>query len=514
MADVNRIFALGAQNQAQTLTWRDFEGDFSETTFMDQVTKSAMLKEPSADWDGNLDIKRIRNVLDTAKSQITRLRSEVNTMIKDQGEICKQAEQILQTDCDHLMNVLHGLEDSYSTVNDKYITVSSSSVAVGQTLKSLFSQKERAEKTRRLLANFLKFQESENHMQEMLLSNEQLLEGSTALQEVVVLCEGLDKEEYGVIIDRVNNRVQSVVNKLIESLQEATMTNDLQQLALITSCLSTFQKGMGVYQTYTHISLERIKRELSTVQLEPERMFDDFVVYVIQYWQKLTDLYNAEINTVYEIFEKDAVCQVMVTLVDRVFGDQTIGIQFLLQIINGCPSLSKEEKFELLVKIRECSNKFFDDMISSISEKEKHLVGHAERIIREKEGLEEALNGAFAANMDQYFSEELSVLNVAFKEIIASNMGINITSASSKSEIRSQLKQTYGDLDAIEMTKQFITTSLSPITILDIFNTATRTLNRLQRMRANDGRVSSVAKVVFDVITNYILVIHIRTSNI
>ena len=103
MADVNRIFALGAQNQAQTLTWRDFEGDFSETTFMDQVTKSAMLKgritvfpfdlliEPSADWDGNLDIKRIRNVLDTAKSQITRLRSEVNTMIKDQGETCKQA---------------------------------------------------------------------------------------------------------------------------------------------------------------------------------------------------------------------------------------------------------------------------------------------------------------------------------------------------------------------------------------------------------------------------------------
>ena len=64
-------------------------------------------------------------------------------------------------------------------------------------------------------------------MQEMLLSNEQLLEGSTALQEVVVLCEGLDKEEYGVIIDRVNNRVQSVVNKLIESLQEATMTNDV-----------------------------------------------------------------------------------------------------------------------------------------------------------------------------------------------------------------------------------------------------------------------------------------------
>lgn len=44
MADVSRIFALGAQKQAQEMTWRDFEGDFSETTFMDQVTMPAMLK--------------------------------------------------------------------------------------------------------------------------------------------------------------------------------------------------------------------------------------------------------------------------------------------------------------------------------------------------------------------------------------------------------------------------------------------------------------------------------------
>ena len=28
----------------------------------------------------------------------------------------------------------------------------------------------------------------------------------------------------------------------------------------MTSCLSTFQNGMGVFQTYTHISIEKIKR--------------------------------------------------------------------------------------------------------------------------------------------------------------------------------------------------------------------------------------------------------------
>ena len=114
-------------------------------------------------------------------------------------------------------------------------------------------------------------------MCEMLLSNEQLIEGSPALQEVVSLCDGLDKDEYSVVIERVNKRVQSVVDKLVESLQEATMTNDvpilhilhiqLQQLAQITS---TFQKGMGVYQTYTHISLKRIKQELEKIQLNAE----------------------------------------------------------------------------------------------------------------------------------------------------------------------------------------------------------------------------------------------------
>ena len=61
----------------------------------------------------------------------------------------------------------------------------------------------------------------------MLLSNDQLLQGSAALQEVVLLCEGLDREEYGTVIDRVNHRVQTVVDKLVESLQESTMNNDV-----------------------------------------------------------------------------------------------------------------------------------------------------------------------------------------------------------------------------------------------------------------------------------------------
>lgn len=103
MADVSRIFALGAQRQAQTLSWRDFEGEFSETTFMDNVTAAAMLKgtnlkicphlclEPSADWNGTLDVKRIRGVLDTAKKQVIQVQSTVEEMIAEQAGKCKEA---------------------------------------------------------------------------------------------------------------------------------------------------------------------------------------------------------------------------------------------------------------------------------------------------------------------------------------------------------------------------------------------------------------------------------------
>lgn len=76
----------------------------------------------------------------------------------------------------------------------------------------------------------MQFKENANYMQEMLLSNEQLLEGSSALQDLVQLCEGLDREEHGEVIDRVNSRVQSVVDRLVESLQEATMSNDVRSI--------------------------------------------------------------------------------------------------------------------------------------------------------------------------------------------------------------------------------------------------------------------------------------------
>ena len=44
MDPVSRIFAQGVLRQAQNLSWNDFEGDFSETTFIDKVTAAAMLK--------------------------------------------------------------------------------------------------------------------------------------------------------------------------------------------------------------------------------------------------------------------------------------------------------------------------------------------------------------------------------------------------------------------------------------------------------------------------------------
>lgn len=63
-------------------------------------------------------------------------------------------------------------------------------------------------------------------------------------------------------------------------------------------------------------------------------MFDDYVVYVIQYFEQLTSLFSQEVDTVYEIFEKDVVCQVMSSLIDRVFNDQTLGVLVAFQLVS------------------------------------------------------------------------------------------------------------------------------------------------------------------------------------
>jgi hypothetical protein len=48
---------------------------------------------------------------------------------------------------------------------------------------------------------------------------------------------------------------------------------------------------------------------------------------MIEYFNQLTSLFKQEVDTVYEIFERDVVCQVIVSLIDRVFNDQTLGVQ-------------------------------------------------------------------------------------------------------------------------------------------------------------------------------------------
>ena len=77
-------------------------------------------------------------------------------------------------------------------------------------------------------------------------------------------------------------------------------------------------------------------------------MFDDYIVYYNTYFTKLIDLLKKEIETVYRIFERDVVCSVNVSLIDRIFNDQTLGVQFLLAMNNACVTLTKEEKFEVI----------------------------------------------------------------------------------------------------------------------------------------------------------------------
>ena len=143
---------------------------------------------------------------------------------------------------------------------------------------------------------------------------------------------------------------------------------------------------------------------------------------------------------------------VALSLLDRIFNDQTLGIQFLLDMNNHCVSLSKEEKFEvflefhfqmqLLVQIYEHSQKLYEEVVGLLKQQEKNLIGHSERIIREEENLTASLDNAFEQHMvyklnrgyvqSAYFNEELANLSIQFKNTINSNMAISITTETSK----------------------------------------------------------------------------------
>ena len=64
-------------------------------------------------------------------------------------------------------------------------------------------------------------------MQEMLVSTESLIQLSGPLEELVTLCDGLDLEEYGEVIERINKRVQSVVDRVNELFEEASLNENV-----------------------------------------------------------------------------------------------------------------------------------------------------------------------------------------------------------------------------------------------------------------------------------------------
>lgn len=88
-----------------------------------------------------------------------------------------------------------------------------------------------------------------------------------------------------------------------------------------------------------------------------------------------------------------------------------------------------------------------------------------------------------------YFHDELSTLEVAFKDIMANTLSLPLHPGSSKclrgfrftrrNDIKTALKRMSPDGSAADVIKQFVTASLSPIAILEFFNTASRTLDIL-----------------------------------
>lgn len=506
MAGVEKIFALGAKTQAIQLTYKDFEGNFSETTFMDQATRFAMLKEP-APGDPPLDISRIRECIINAKDQIVGVQHTLEMTISKQYEACDRAQETLRKDSETLAVKSDELNTLFEGIDSRYINVLSSTVNVGKSLSILNKQKERATKARDILSNFMDFQEDEEHMKEMLLSNDTLLKGSTALEQLTQLCEGLENQKYHTVRDRIDSRVQSVVNNLMESLQKATMENDMQTLATVTSCLSTFQRGSGVYQMYASAVVTRMQSELPELKPDNSMSFDEYLFLVIDFFSKAKTSFMKEINAVYSVFEREVVVTVMVALMHRFFDDPTFGVQPLLQYTQSLDVISRDNKFELLAHTRQYSIEFIKDVVTEMKAKEKESVGHSERVTRDEPKINEAFESAFLNHLEGYVEEELQTLDENFKSAAANSVSINIRPQSSKSEMLKALKQMMPNGSAAEQIQEIVLTSLSPIVILELMNIASRTLDRMTRMSVGDSAIHRVCELLFQAITDYIVMI-------
>lgn len=72
-------------------------------------------------------------------------------------------------------------------------------------------------------------------MMNIVNSENMLIEGSEILRDLLVLCEGLDRNQWGATIDRINKRVQDIRNNLMDILKEATLNNDVHSLLLSLS---------------------------------------------------------------------------------------------------------------------------------------------------------------------------------------------------------------------------------------------------------------------------------------
>lgn len=76
-----------------------------------------------------------------------------------------------------------------------------------------------------------------------------------------------------------------------------------------------------------------------------------------------------------------------------------------------------------------------------------------------------------------------------------------------RNDIKTAVKHRYGDMTSEDGIRDFVTNSLSPIAILEFYNTASRTINRLKRLHVKVNMLSRVTEVIFNSITEYISLI-------
>lgn len=482
----------------------DFGEDFQIHKFLDHITHSTSLKESNEEGYGQFNPTELKEIMIKTREKLAKVEDELDSTMSDQSFKCSESQEQLQSDVSSYLTRLNELRGKFGDILQKYSTISEHSESMGNALRILDEQKSRALKTKTLLSNFIEFSKNENHMMNIVNSENMLIEGSEILRDLLVLCEGLDRNQWGATIDRINKRVQDIRNNLMDILKEATLNNDMARIATVAASLASFQQGNGVYDAYVQASIQRMANDLPKPESEIMTK-DDCFAFLGIYINKSTNLFTAEIDTLYNVFEGKTIVDVCISLLKKYATDVQIGLSYLRYTFESMSYLAPEDLLDLNVSIQEHIYIFYESTLRYLEDKEaveKNV--YIDNLKEMEKEIYTKLDDVNEAYLMQYKNDEKNSLISICQSTVTPILLIPYDSNSQKNDIKYMVKaylQENGD-DKNQFITDTMNNSLSPmgvITILKAFSDIIGRVSRLYVKKPQEGAqvIADLADTLF-----------------